>query len=117
MFSKKQTIIDSEEKDITQFLESTDLYNSKLLYIIPKLPYVGEYTVDLNEHRIDLISKDIYESDSLAEILLLYNGLTINDLTKGITLRAPYLSDIVSLFQNISSIDNPALFLKRLANK
>lgn len=117
MFSKKQTIIDSEERDISQFLESGDLYNSKLLYILPKLPYVGEYTIDLNEHRIDLISRDIYDSDSLSEILLLYNGLTINDLTKGTSLKAPYLSDITSLFQNISSIDNPALFLKRLANK
>lgn len=117
MFDKNKTVLNFEELDIEPYINSTDIFNSKLLYIIPRLPDVGEYEIDLNEYRIDLISKDIYGTDLMSDILLLYNGLTISQLAKGIKVKAPYLSDVKNTLRNISLIDNPVEYLKTLSSK
>lgn len=114
MYNKDKTILSKEELNLDFYIEDQDIFNSKALYMIPKLPSSGEYTVDLSEYRIDLISLDLYETTSMSEILLLYNGLTIKDLSQGTVLKVPYLADVRNLLKRISSVVSPREYLKDL---
>ena len=114
MFSKNNKVLSSEEFDLKPYLEGADIYNSKIFYMIPKLPSIAIYRVDMNEYRIDLISLDIFGTDSLAEVLLIYNGMTIDQLKSGVELKVPRIDDLRNLFRNINSISNPTEYLKKL---
>jgi hypothetical protein len=114
MYSKKKINLKSEGIDLNSYMEGTDIFNSKLLYMLPKLPSSGTYTVDLAEHRIDLIANILYQDKSLAPLLLLYNGLTIDQLTKGTVLEVPFYQDILKLIEDILLISSPKDFLKNL---
>lgn len=115
MFSKQKQIVSSEDFDLEGFIQGTDVFNSKIIYMLPKLPSIGTYRIDLNEYRIDLISIDIYDTSELSEILLIYNGLTINQLKKGTEIKVPHIRDVRNLFRNIVSITNPVEYLKSAA--
>lgn len=114
MYNKDKVILSKLEFDLSSYIENGDIYNSKVLYMIPKLPSIGEYTVDLAAKRIDLISLDLYNTTEMSEIILLYNGVTIDQLTKGTVLRVPSLDDIRKLLRSVSSIDSPRDYLKNL---
>jgi hypothetical protein len=116
MYNKDKTILSKKDIDIESYIEGTDVFNSKALYLIPKLPVSGRYTIDLTEYRIDLISLDLYKTSSMAQIILIYNGLTVSQLSKGVVLKVPYLADIRNLFKRISTITSPREYLKDIEN-
>lgn len=113
MFSKGQSYLKSANYEIDSFIEEGDIYNSKFLYILRHLPSQGDYLVVLNKYRIDLISKDIYGSDSYGEILLLYNGISINELSPGTIIQSPKIGVLNNLASKINVISN----LKEYINK
>lgn len=117
MYSKSDKILSSSEFDLKSYIESTDIYNSKLYYILPKLPVNGTYRIDLNEYRIDLISTDIYDTPLLSEILLIYNGITIDQLKSGTDIRVPHIEDIRHLFRNINTITNAVEYIKTISGE
>lgn len=114
MYSKNNLILGKLEYDLNSYIEGNDIFNSKLIYLIPKLPTLGEYKIDLSEYRIDLISKDVYDVSTLGEIILLYNGLTIDQLHKGTTIKVPDISHVTNLMNSINSIYSPRDFIKTL---
>ena len=114
MYNKERTILSDRELSLERYIEKGDIFNSKFLYMLPKLPSSGEYTIDLTEFRIDLISLDLYDSTDMSEILLFYNGLTISELSKGTIINVPYLGDVRNLLKRISSVVSPREYLKDL---
>lgn len=119
MFSKKKKIINSKygkkSIELKNYVENGDIYNSKFLYILSKLPSIGTYKIPkIFEYRIDLISEDLYKSSYMTELLLLYNGITIDNLKVNTILRVPSESMILNLKTKISTITCPDLYIKNL---
>ena len=66
------------------FIENNDYVNSELLW---KLDEFDEddyetFTITKNEHRIDLISKEIYGSVDYSWILMYINRVSLKDLVR-----------------------------------
>lgn len=114
MYNKKKAILKSSNLDLNTVIEGEDIYNSKFVYMLRKLPSRGKYEVNLAKHRIDLIATEIYGDPNMAEIILLYNGMTIDQLKPGVALESPYPSDVYALASQLTTIKSPREYTKKL---
>ena len=88
--------------DIAQFVEDVDgfgerdVFTSRLLNVIYKLPKAGERTVKLDEgKRLDLISYRLYNTTSLWWILAEYNRISdFRDVEAGQVMLLPDISSL-----------------------
>lgn len=92
----------SERYSISEYIEDNDIFNSALVSQIIELEPYKTYIINRYQYRIDLIAADIYGSPKYSQILLLYNGLQLSDLSIGTKLQYPKLSDIQDLIKDIS---------------
>lgn len=114
MYTKDQVIIRPNAIELKTYMEGTDIFNSKFLYMFRKLPSRGTYKIENKDFRIDLISQDIFVENIYGELLLIYNGITINELKKGITLRTFDIVDLNTLVTKINNINSPTEFIKTI---
>lgn len=117
MYNKEKNHLKSDTIEIDAFIERGDIFNSKFLYILKYLPSQGDYLVNLNRYRIDLISDDIYGDSSFSELILLYNGVTISQLEPGLILKSPKLSDVNNLISKLSIISNVKEYISSISEK
>lgn len=110
MFSKNKSIIKSRTLELSNVIEGTDIYNAKFIYMLRKLPEAGVEKVNVRYNRVDLLSKSIYGDSQYSDILLLYNGVTIDQLDPEFMLRFPLLDDVNSLLTKLTTLINHKQF-------
>lgn len=64
-----------------------DVFNSKLLKYIPMLPTAHLYQVTKYPYRLDLISDELFGSLEYGEALMLYNNMSVRELSLGRVIR------------------------------
>lgn len=96
----------SDKYDMAKFLDFGEdcvfnCLNSYFLYRIPKLPLAGYYVVRKEIGRPDMLSYNLYGDTQYWWILMWYNNmLKPQDLTSGITIKYPTLSNIEQLYMD-----------------
>lgn len=83
MYRRTKQYIKSSELNPNIFIEDNDYSNSELLYKIDKVVDFQKYTITKYEHRIDLISKDIYNDIKYSWVLMFINRISIAELVRG----------------------------------
>lgn len=87
MFKRTKSILVSTNTSLDRYLEIIDgvpdIANSTLLYMIDNESTRVPYKITKYEHRIDLISEDIYGNSNYSWILMYINRIGIEDLTLG----------------------------------
>jgi hypothetical protein len=86
-------------------IEGTDIYNSKFLYLLRRLPEEGSRLVGSHEFNLELLTEAIYNDAGYGRILLIYNGMTTLDLSRDAVVKYPRLSDISKLLQDLGVIN------------
>lgn len=114
MYSGNKELNRTSEFDFSPFIQGTDVFNSKFLYLLKKIPTESYFIVGDFGNRIDLISQEIYDRPDLGDLLLLYNGLGSRDLTPNTQLRVIKFSNIRILFNQMSLTTNTRSFIKQL---
>ena len=94
--------VSSGIEDIVNYVEGTDIYNSKLIEMIrdPGLPR-EEYEIKTYEYRPDLISKDFYGSTGYEGLVMIQTGSSLTNLQKGVTLMLIPKDRLDSLLRSI----------------
>lgn len=104
--------LDREEKKrfgMSKFMEfangdNFDPITSDFILRLQALKLGGEYKVQNEEGRADLLSFKIYQDTQYWWALLLYNGITeVNQLTSGLTIRYPSLGELENLFFSLKA--------------
>lgn len=81
-----------------------DVLNSFFLLKLKSLPVFGEFLVQSEEKKPDLVSFKIYEDTQYWWILLLYNDLfDSQDLVTGTVLQFPSVTDLDEFFFSIKT--------------
>lgn len=114
MYTKDQVIIRPNAIELKTYIEGTDIFNSKFIYMLRKIPKRSSYIIENKDFRIDLISFDIFTSNIYGELLLLYNGITINELSKGVSLNVFSLYDLNNLITKLNNINSPTEYIKTI---
>jgi len=101
MYTKSNKVISNIE-DLVNYIDGTDVYNSKLIERLkdPGLPR-EEYEVTTHEYRPDLIAKDYYGSTSYEALLMIQTGTTLTNFVKGTTLMLIPKSSLDSLIRSL----------------
>lgn len=78
---------DLENKELDElapnkFIKNNDYVNSELLYKLDQFDECKPFIITKNEHRIDLISKEIYGDDRYSWILMYINRVSLKDLVR-----------------------------------
>lgn len=94
--------VSSSIDDIVNYIEGTDVYNSKLIEILrdPSLPR-EDYEIKTYEYRPDLIAKDIYGSTDYEGLLMVQTGSTLTNFSKGTTLSVIPKTNLDSLLRSL----------------
>lgn len=80
-----------------------DCINSFMLYEIPKLTMVGQYTIKKEENNPPLLSYNIYGDTQYWWILMWYNHLLKpQDLKNGLIIKYPSLGSLEQLYMYAS---------------
>lgn len=87
MYRRNKEYIKSNNASPELFVEDQDYSNSELLYKLDLVTEFSLFTITKNEHRIDLISKEIYGDDKYSWILMYVNRISVDELIKGVTLK------------------------------
>ena len=94
--------ISSDFQDVVNYIEGTDVYNSKL---IEQLRDPGlereEYEIKTFEYRPDLIAKEVYGSSEYEALLLIQTGSTLTNFRKGVTLMLIPKETLDTLLRNM----------------
>ncbi len=103
--------LDSDARyDMAKFMEYNgcfDILNSYFIKEVRKLPLFGEYVIQNEEMRPDLISYRIYGNTQYWWILLIYNKLTNHEeLVNGVVLKYPSLEDLEDLYFKLKTLEN-----------
>lgn len=87
MYSKTNKIF-TGISNIENFIEETDVYNSKLLLYLsdPTIERV-DYEIITGQYRPDLIAKDFYGEYSYESFIILQAGLPLAGFKRGVVLR------------------------------
>lgn len=86
MYSKENKVFSGITK-LENYIEETDVYNSKLLFLLSNPNITREDYIILNhKYRPDLIAKDFYGDSSYQGLLILQLGLPLSAYTIGRTL-------------------------------
>jgi hypothetical protein len=73
----------SSNYDIMEFIEDTDIYNSKFLYNLDNVKSYQEFEISRSPSRLDLLSKELYETDKRSGILGIINRSSPSTLEIG----------------------------------
>ncbi len=94
--------VSSGIEDIVNYVEGTDIYNSKLIEMLrdPGLPR-EEYEIKTFEYRPDLIAKDVYGSTGYEGLVMIQTGSSLTNLQKGVTLMLIPKANLDSLLRSI----------------
>lgn len=94
--------VSSGIEDIVNYIEGTDVYNSKLIEQLrdPSLPK-EEYEITTSEYRPDLIAKEVYGSTNYESLLMIQTGTTLTNYRKGVTLELIPKANLDSLLRSI----------------
>jgi hypothetical protein len=100
-----------ERYDIAKFMNyennEYDPVTSRFLEELVKLPIAGTFKISYEEYRPDLISYKIYKDTQYWWILIEYNKLmSFEDLTAGIEINFPSLTDLEELYFNLKALDS-----------
>lgn len=96
--------------DFAKFMEWTndchDILNSYFVSKLKNMPSAGEYVVQAEEHRADLLSYNIYGDIQYWWVVMLYNNiLDTEDIEAGLTVMYPSLSDLEDLFFSLKALE------------
>jgi hypothetical protein len=88
MFNKSTTDFTKTVNDICNYIDGTDVYNSRILDLLkdPSLPRT-KYIINTNEYRPDLIAKDIYGDTIYLPYLMLSCCAGLASFRKGTVLE------------------------------
>ena len=106
------TDLESKERyDMAKFSEyltdNFDILNSYFVHKLKSLAEFGQYAVQAEEERAELISFKIYGSTQYWWLLLLYNDLTAwEQLTAGLTLKYPSITSLEDLYFSLNTLEN-----------
>ena len=94
--------VSSGIEDIVNYVNGTDVYNSKLIELLrdPGLPR-EEYEIKTYEYRPDLIAKEVYGSVDYEGLLMIQTGSTLTNLQKGVTLMLIPKANLDALLRSI----------------
>lgn len=94
--------VSSGIEDIVNYVEGTDIYNSKLIELLkdPSLPK-EEYEIKTFEYRPDLIAKDFYGSVGYEGLLMIQTGSTLLNFQKGVTLELIPKNNLDTLLRSL----------------
>ena len=94
--------VSSGIEDIVNYVDGTDVYNSKLIELLrdPGLPR-EEYEIKTYEYRPDLIAKEVYGSVDYEGLLMIQTGSTLTNLQKGVTLMLIPKANLDALLRSI----------------
>lgn len=101
MFTRSKQYINSNKVSPEIFIRELDYSNSELLNKLDKYNNLKDYTITSYEHRIDLISSDIYRSELYSWILMYINRMTIDELKRGTIIKYIPLEDLTSIIRNL----------------
>lgn len=87
MFGREKFFIRSSNVSASLFVEGDDVQNSEFYYLLDNCIDRKTYLVTKYEHRLDLISIDIYGSNEYAWVIQYLNRITNDDILKGVTLE------------------------------
>ena len=87
MYSKENRIFSGTSK-LENYIEDTDIYNSKLLFFLgdPNIQRT-DYTILNYQYRPDLIARDFYGDVSYSSFIILQTGLPLSFFTIGRTIQ------------------------------
>lgn len=96
--------------DAAKFMEyansTFDIINSYFVFMLKSLRVYGEYVVQTQENRPDLVSFSIYGNTQYWWILLLYNNIfNFEELPANTTLQYPSLASLEDLYFNLKSLE------------
>lgn len=114
MYNKNKSIIKVSTLEIGNFMEGTDIFNSKFIYLFRKLDVDRTYKVNIRDFRLDLLSESIFQRSNYGELILLFNGLTISELKSDLLINVFKLEDLVNLVSKLSTVISPRDYLKTL---
>lgn len=105
--------LDSEERyDFAKFLDFSDNFDpltASFLRRLKDISYTGEFVVQSEEARPDIISNKIYGSTQYWWILLFYNDIiSFEDLANGVVIKYPDLADVEDLFFSLKADETAA---------
>ena len=94
---------ESDERfDMARFMAYTDNFDpltSRFLHDLSGLAHSGEYIVQNEEGRPEILSYKIYGNTQYWWILLYYNGITaVEDLTTNMVIKYPSIGDLENLY-------------------
>lgn len=94
--------VSSNISDIVNYVEGSDVYNSKLIEILrdPSIPRKN-YEIKTFEYRPDLIAKDIYGSTDYEGLLMIQTGSTLTNFSIGTTLNVIPKTNLDSLLRSL----------------
>lgn len=114
MYNRPKQVTSPSQYALTPYIEGNDLLNSKFIFMLRKLKPLRSFTVGVQEYRIDLICKGLDVSTDLADLILIYNGISILELTKGTVLKMPSLLEVQELSTELNTISNPEKFIVKM---
>lgn len=96
--------------DMSRFMQYTTQYDpfwSYLINNIKKIPYTGQYRIDQEEGRAELLSYNLYQTTKLWWFLLLYNDkICPFDLKRGEYIYYPTLNAIDNFYMDLRSLQS-----------
>jgi hypothetical protein len=105
MYSPNLNKIGSSYNSLSDFIENgNDVYNSKLIKYVVRLPVISQYQVNRFEYRIDLISKELFNDDYTGDLLLIYNNISASDLKLGKVLNVFDLTQLTRLIHILNDL-------------
>lgn len=101
MYKKFNQIIISP-RNLQNYVEGVDVYNSTLFYRLQD-PYLTreDYEIDVYEYRPDLIAKDFYGSEDYQGIVIFQNHLPLTEYHKGKVLKLISRSVIETILDSL----------------
>ena len=87
VFTRKRSFVKSDNASPNLFIEGDDIFSSGLLHKVDKCSDRETYLVTRYEHRIELISKEIYGDEKYSWLLLYMNRMSVEDVVRGAVIK------------------------------
>jgi hypothetical protein len=103
MFTRTSSYARTNNAEVDIFVQDQEYCNSELLYKLDQVTEYSEFKITKHEHRIDLISEDIYgeHNSKYAWILMYINRISVDELKLGKVIRYIPLKDLINLINRI----------------
>lgn len=101
MFGRTKEYMKSNNTEVDIFIQGQEYNNSELLYKLDKVTEYEVYTITKYEHRIDLISNDIYGDSKYSWILMYINRIGLDELVRGTNIKYIPLTSLNKIINGI----------------